>query len=294
MKRLWIAAFMLLGACQAQGVGRLANVQIVDRDTGAVLKAYRHHGEWWVAGRPGARYAIRVRNSRGERVMAVMSVDGINVITGQNGGWNQSGYVFAPGDSYEVAGWRKSDEEIAAFEFTASPNSYAARTGRPGNIGVIGLALFRERPQPPVEEPQQRYVPPEASESAAGAGDAAARESTSQPGNTVTRRDAAPASAPAAAGSARAQDKALASPEYAARAPSLGTGHGAREYSHVDSTRFDKLSDTPDEVIRIRYDSYDNLVAMGVIPRRWQAPPTPDPFPSTPFQQYVPDPPSGG
>jgi len=290
MKRLWIAAFMLLGACQAQGVGRLANVQIIDRDTGAVLTPYRHRGEYWVAGRPGARYAIRVRNSRGERVMAVMSVDGINVITGQNGGWNQSGYVFGPWDSYEVAGWRKSDEEIAAFEFTASPNSYAARTGRPGNIGVIGLALFRERPLPPME-PQQRYTPDEARNEADTAGAASGRPQSEM------RREAAPASAPAptaaGSGSVRAHDKAVASAEYAAPTPSLGTGHGAREYSHVDSTRFDKLSDTPDEVIRIRYDSYDNLVAMGVIPRRWHAPPAPEPFPDTPFRQYVPDPPAG-
>ena len=91
----------------------------------------------------------------------------------------------------------------------------------------------------------------------------------------------------------RARDKSLASSDYASAAPSLGTGHGAREYSHVDSTRFDKLSDTPDEIIRIRYDSYDNLVAMGVIPRRWHAPPAPEPFPDTPFRQYVPDPPAG-
>jgi hypothetical protein len=41
--------------------------------------------------------------------------------------------------------------ETAAFYFTSLPDSYAARTGRPDNVGVIGVALFRkkqERPQP--------------------------------------------------------------------------------------------------------------------------------------------------
>ena len=277
MKRFGIAALLLVSACQAQGVGHLARVQIVDRDSGAILTPYRHHGEYWVAGRPGARYAIRITNPRDERLMAVMAVDGINVITGQNGGWNQSGYVFAPGESCEVAGWRKSDDEVAAFEFTASPDSYAARTGRPGNIGVIGLAVFRERPPPPpMMEPQRRYIPDDARAEAS--------------------REAAPAAAPAPSqsGNAALQDKAVAGAGYAARAPALGTGHGAREYSHVDSTRFDKLSETPAEIIRIRYDSYDNLVAMGIIPRRWRPAPTPEPFPDTPFRSYVPDPPGGG
>jgi len=245
MKTLAIAAFLFASACQAQGVGRLAQVQIVDRDTGAALTLHRHRGEWWVAGKPGGRYAIRVSNPRAGRMLAVMSVDGINVITGQDAGWNQSGYVFAPGDRYEVAGWRKSDEEIAAFEFTDPSRSYAALTGRPGNIGVIGLALFRERPP----------------------GTAAASGSTD-------------------AGQARA--------ESGPARPSLGTGHGEREYSPADTTRFDRLGNTPDEIIRIRYDSYDNLVAMGVIPRQRRVPPVPDAFPQAPAGTYVPDPPAGG
>jgi hypothetical protein len=176
MKRLLLASIMLISACQAQGVGRVASVQIVDRDTGAVLTPYRHRGEYWVAGRPGARYAIRVQNQRGRRVLAVTSVDGINVLTGAAGGWNQSGYVFSPGESYEIAGWRKSDDEIAAFEFTASPNSYAARTGRPANIGVIGVALFLEREPPPLAQPQLRE--PESTapyNSSRGVDDSAAR-----------------------------------------------------------------------------------------------------------------------
>jgi hypothetical protein len=130
----------------AHATGRLADVQIIDRETGSVLPMYRSHGEYWVAGRPGARYSIMIQNHRGERVLAVTAVDGINVISGETGAWSQSGYVFSPGESYEIAGWRKSNAEIAAFNFTAADNSYAERTGRPANIGVIGVALFLERP----------------------------------------------------------------------------------------------------------------------------------------------------
>src|SRR5258707_12357065 len=134
----------------AHATGRLADVQIIDRDTGSVLPMYRSHGEYWVAARPGARYSIMIQNRRGERVLAVTAVDGINVISGETGAWGQSGYVFSPGASYEITGWRKSNAEIAAFNFTAAANSYAERTGRPANAAVIAVApLLHPPPRPP-------------------------------------------------------------------------------------------------------------------------------------------------
>jgi hypothetical protein len=249
MKVAWLGILIAVIAANAQAAGRLADVQVIDRENGSVLPTYRSHGEYWIAGRPGARYSIVIQNRRGERVLAVTAVDGVNVISGETGAWGQSGYVFDPGERYEISGWRKSNTEIADFNFTAASNSYAARTGRPANVGVIGVALFLERPAP---APRIDYYPKD--EVAADAS------------------RAAPAAPPAA---------------------KLGTGHGAREYSYVQNTTFNRLSSTPNEVIKIRYDSYDNLVAMGVVPSRpaWQ--PAPNPFPDSALSGYVPDPPGG-
>ena len=135
----------------AAAIGRLADVTVIDRATGETLPVHYFKGEYWVAGTPGAKYSIAVANAVGGRVMAVMSVDGVNVLNGQTASVDQSGYVFNGYQRYEVTGWRKSNQEVAAFEFVASPSSYAARTGRPANVGVIGVALFNERVyQPPV------------------------------------------------------------------------------------------------------------------------------------------------
>src|ERR1700722_13894191 len=138
----------------AQTLGGLADIAIIDRDTGVALSPHYYRGEYWIAGRPGAKYSIEVHNRLGERLLAVMSVDGVNVLSGETAAWDQGGYVFEPGERYEITGWRKSDVEVAAFTFTESPNSYAERTGRPANVGVIGVALFRERPV------VAQYVPP--------------------------------------------------------------------------------------------------------------------------------------
>ena len=52
------------------------NVEIFDRSEGRTLPIYHHDGRRYVVGRPGNEYAIRVRNTGSERVLAVMSVDG--------------------------------------------------------------------------------------------------------------------------------------------------------------------------------------------------------------------------
>ena len=127
----------------------LQEAEVIYTDTGAQLPVYQHRGEWWIAGRPGARYAVQVRNATGERVMGVMSVDGVNVISGDTASWDQSGYVLSRYQNAQITGWRKSSDEVAAFHFTALPQSYAARTGRPDHVGVIGVAVFREKAVPP-------------------------------------------------------------------------------------------------------------------------------------------------
>ena len=268
----------------AHAAGRLADVQIIDRDTGTTLPMYRSHGEYWVAGRPGARYSILIQNHRGERLLAVTAVDGVNVISGETGAWSQSGYVFSPGESYEIAGWRKSNAEIAAFNFTAASNSYAERTGRPANIGVIGIALFLERPArvPPYQSFAPRSEEPPYATNRIEAGESDAARAAAPP----------PLSAGMPAAPKLEEIKPYASLSNSVPAQKLGTGHGARESSYVQDTTFERLSSTPNEVIKIRYDSYENLVAMGVVPARpaWQRP---NPFPDSPLPRYVPDPPGG-
>src|SRR5450631_1745594 len=265
--------FTLATVCDAQTVGGIAEVSIIDRDNGAVLSPHFYRGEYWVAGRPGARYAIEIRNRLGERLLAVTSVDGINVVSGATAAWDQPGYVFGPGERYQITGWRKSDADVAAFTFTDSSNSYAERTGRPANVGVIGVALFRER------QPQPVYVPPTIGQLSGRAQESRARDSNAAASAGGKSSLAMPAPMPPPMASS-----------VPAPAPKLGTGHGEREYSYVNHTEFQRMQAQPNEVIRIRYDSLDNLFAMGIIKRPRPAAPGANPFPASPVQQYVPDP----
>jgi len=250
-----IAALAIAITTPAAAVGSLADLTVYDRTEGRRLQVYWHQGRAYVVGKPGNEYQVSLRNRAGDDVLAIVSVDGVNVITGQTASPGQSGYVLAPRGGMDIIGWRKSMSETAAFYFTPLPDSYAARTGRPDDVGVIGVALFRKKyvaPPAPVGQP----FPGPYSESSPAAG-------------ARSRDDAA---------AGRAQ------PSKPAEAQ-LGTGHGRREASYAQYVNFERATSAPAEVISLYYDSYRNLVAAGVIREAVPVAPLPRPFPG-----FVPDP----
>jgi hypothetical protein len=248
-----VICFALLSAGLAHA-GNLIDVQVIGRSTGQTLTTYFQRGKLYVVGTPGERYSLRLTNRTGARVMGVLSVDGVNAVTGETASPDQAGYVLDPYQVAEITGWRKSQDEVARFYFTPLPDSYAARTDRPGNVGVIGLAAFREYVEPIAMAKPESYA-------------------------NQASRDAASAAAPA-------PERAKSAGSLAQREERLGTGHGEREFSSVTQTAFRRAGNSPDEVVAIWYDSRERLASRGVLPYRRPVYTEPTPFP----QHYVPDP----
>ena len=49
----------------------LAHVEVYDRATGSTLSVYQQGGRQYIIGVPGHEYAIRIRNTTGQRILAV-------------------------------------------------------------------------------------------------------------------------------------------------------------------------------------------------------------------------------
>ena len=291
-KIIWLGVFSAVSGASG-AVGGIADVTVYDRVENRTLPIHHHNGRYYVAGKPGNEYQVRIANRGQGEILSVVSVDGVNAVSGETANWNQTGYVLGGYQAFDVRGWRKSMDRIAAFFFTEHQNSYAARTGRPHNVGVIGVAVYRKKYEPPVRiDPPPRPWPrprhdspfPQSSErdmsGATGAADAMAKSTT--PG--------AP-SAAAQESESRALGRDNISGGSTARAPQrsgpLGTGHGRSEESQVTYTNFERATSAPSEVITLHYDTYENLLAQGVITQPpLYARPAPSPFPG----QFVPDP----
>ena len=272
MKRLVtaLAAAAIAAATAPLHAGQLLDLAVVSRTTGQRIPVYHHQGRLYVPGTPGEKYAVYIANRTGSRVLAAVSVDGINVVTGETAAPDQNGYVLAPWQSFEITGWRKSMSEVASFYFTRLPDSYAARTDRPENVGVIGVAVFREW------QPPRRVLPESTPAPFSKRGtDGAANEAESR-----AQADGAAASAPEKPAQEAARGRLLQ------REEKIGTGHGQRERSEVVYTNFRRATSAPGETLTIYYDTHANLVARGIIAR--PAPlGEPNPFPGA---RFVPDP----
>jgi hypothetical protein len=112
---------------------------------GDPLPIFSRAGRRHVEGRDGERYTIELANRTRERIEAVATVDGLDVMNGRPGSFENRGYILGPWSSFRIDGFRKNLDQVAAFRFGSVADSYAARKGDDSNVGVIGVALFAER-----------------------------------------------------------------------------------------------------------------------------------------------------
>ena len=270
--------------------GRLVQVDVYDRASGTALPVYANNGRNYIVGAPGHEYGVRIRNCTGARVLVVTSVDGVNVISGDTAAPSQSGYVLEPWGYVVITGWRKSMDRTAAFYFTDLGDSYAARTGRPQNVGVVGVAVFQEKAQP-----DRRRTTTRSAERHAAADAPAYPESKPVPAPSARKEAAAGvAQSPPASANGTMSPPTNRAPRIRWKsAPKtlgkLGTGHGRSEDSRVTQVAFERATDSPAETLAIQYDRHENLVAMGVLPPPHYARRNPpDPFPGA--LRFAPDP----
>jgi hypothetical protein len=228
------------------------------RVNGCTLREFSHEGDIWIEGRKGSKYRIRVANNSAKRILAVVSVDGLSIMTGKAASKNAGGYIINPFGHIDIPGWRLDDSKIAEFEFSKSVKSYAAKTDRPANIGIIGCAVVEEYKS----EVKHRIEISNADMPIITESGSTSRtiSSTKDPFATTLDRFAY-----------------SATPNIA-NVPSLGTEFGnkaSHAVRHVPFTR----SDDPPTVLKIRYADRDELKRRGIDidPR-----PTigPEPFPA--------------
>jgi hypothetical protein len=228
---------------------------------GAPLRSFRSRGKTYVLGEYGERYNVRVVNHSGERVEAVISIDGRDAVSGEIADFKQQrGYIIGPYDSVLISGFRESFENVRGFRFTNPGNSYSARRGTPENVGVIGLAVFRERPRPrPVPLPLRtpRAVPHDE--------DRRYREgsASSAPAKRAAPSAAAAESADGSGTSAQSYQQDEYAPEPSRN--NLGTEYGERLYSPVYEVSFVRArAAKPNWLTQLFYDDEAGLESRGI------------------------------
>lgn len=204
---------------------------------GSPAKEYLHDNKYYIEGREGSAFSIRMKNNSGQRALFIPTVDGLSVMNGKEASFKSRGYIIDAYQSVTIDGWRTSDDKIAEFFFSSASQSYANKMGKAGNLGVIGCAVFKEKPT--TRDPEWLMCN--------GTGIASlGKMDLSGSDNTIML--------------------CASQLDYSGTTTTtkgLGTGFGQEKYSPVIKVQFEK-EDYPVATFSIYYNTRENLKAMGV------------------------------
>jgi len=140
---------------------------------GKPVREYFHQGKFYVEARQNTHYSIKIKNHSHKKIMAIVSVDGIDVLKGGKAVNAESGYIINSYSSTEIKGYRIDDDNIATFKFDDGKKSYSTQVEQKfdpkkikdverGNIapsknnGVIGVRIWEEKDSQVIPEWQEK------------------------------------------------------------------------------------------------------------------------------------------
>ena len=260
-------------------------VEVEGRDA-PLFAAPDASGRFYVEARKGARYALRLSNRTHERLGVAVTVDGLDVVSGERSprprprsgpaaGAPGRMYILDPGDTATIRGWRTSLDEVRRFTFVDEQSSYAARSGKANSrMGWIEVGVYRERtrgvrvrPHPGPEHETARRGDEartqDAPEPPAGAEAAPHAEGAGRTGRAAgeVERDHV----------ADLQEAPKAARPSHRRESYPGTGWGPRAHDRAVLVSFDPQPAAA-ERITLRYEYGHALRALGILPPRPHGP----------------------
>ena len=214
---------------------------------GRPVTEYHHQGNLFIEGRKGSEFVIRLTNNSYDEAMAIVAVDGLNVIDGSRADHKGAGYLINPQSHIDVKGWVKDMNSFNAFYFAGKGDSYSERVGKGNsNNGVIGAMFFR----PKLNLDWQTFHE--------------AHPFTTSDIKSWSGGHVFGASAEISASRGIAVAAASASTGYPTN--SLGAGHGSQGSQKLSEGQFTKRDpEHPDALLAIYYDDRQGLERRGII-----------------------------
>lgn len=225
-------------------------VQVLVNERPVTFHAKGPNTRPYVIATPGESYVVKVTNSLGNRQIEVLlSVDGRDTQSAERASLQRNSGVLVPGGrSRTLDGWRQDKDTTHGFVFASVPLSVASQIGdAESNIGVIGVAAYREESKYPMYRPQPWPA------------------QTLHPHFGVLGGENLRSSMSAESG----LEGLLSS-----HAPSVGTGMGEASHSPVTYVDFRRESGRAPDIQAIGYGTLEDLVARGIVTPR-----EPNPFP---------------
>ncbi|MBQ0215164.1 hypothetical protein OSB94_04520 [Proteus vulgaris] len=137
-------------------------ISILTESRNIIPLYYSQNNQYLLYGKENERYIIFLHNTSSRKIYeAIITVDGLDVISGTVGSYENRGYLLRSGETLFIEGFRKNDQQVAAFRFSLPDEGYVNYNvqGDKRNIGVIGVALFESEEGPEKIMKKCSYLP---------------------------------------------------------------------------------------------------------------------------------------
>jgi hypothetical protein len=210
-------------------------------------------------------YSIKLYNDSAKNTEMVLSVDGINTLTGEDASATQRGWVVPAHGSVTVPGWFRSHSEVAAFTFTGTGTggSYAEKTGRGAeDSGTIAVAVFEELVVPSMpgwwtisgSGAKTKSMPTKSIFRGMGGG---------RSGVTYTSQVTS-ASMPTMSYSVTDGNITVNCSTAPPQTSDVSTGYGHKVESHSTEVAFNRASTEPAKTLLLHYATRERLISWGI------------------------------
>jgi len=250
---------------------------------GKPIQEYHKDGRTFVEGRQGSNFSLELTNLTPRRILVHPTVDGLSAMSGKEASrLDNDGYVLHAFQKTEIPGWRLNDDEVARFFFAGDGKSYAEKTGKGLDKGVIACAVWEEKV---IVRPDTVFF----SSHAPCAADADEENTLNSEMCSYELQNSSHSFMPESRHETKTSGdimrgarkrKMSMKKKRAVSTQNLGTGFGERAQHEVHTTTFDKATDEPAVVATIYYDDLKGLRTRGInIRRQRKRNRLPDPFP---------------
>ncbi len=122
-------------------------VELTLEVNGRPVREFEHEKKTYVESRENTEYSLRIKNGTAGRALAVISIDGINAISGQpvTNSPDEMGYVLNAYETQTIKGYRADENTAASFKFVKRGDSYATEKAEGQGNGVIAIRVYREK-----------------------------------------------------------------------------------------------------------------------------------------------------
>jgi hypothetical protein len=236
---------------------------------GKPIQEYHKDERTFVEGRQGSNFSLELTNLTPRRILVHPTVDGLSAMSGKEASrLDDDGYVLHAFQKTTIPGWRLNNDEVARFFFAGAGKSYAEKSGKGLDKGVIACAVWEEKqiivPETVYYSSNELHTEMHSEEQCSGS--LSWMPSDHHPRNrSITR--------------GRRHTKGGMHVNCCST-QNLGTGFGERAQHEVHTTTFDKATDSPVVIATIYYDDLKGLRAQGINIRRQKSKRLPDPFPA--------------